>query len=168
MQRDKGYTLIEILISMFILLLLTSITVFAPKIEQIELKSLAYSMASTLRLAREYNLEGEDYKFFIESQGGEFRYGLRKSGEYLNESIKKVPRDIAIRKNIAPSEDGEATGDYVILNPNINQLEVEIRFTPQAAIGATTIQIEKNRLSTYYVISVVPTSGRVHIYKRNK
>lgn len=168
-MENKGYTLIELLVSLLLILLISSITIISPKLDKLELKSVAYNMASTIRLVREYNISGNpDISFELISNKGFYEYRLSKLNLVDAKTIKVVPKSIAINNQIAINNNPQEKGEFKELNPSKDQVFSTIRFSDKSASGATTLKLEKNKLSVYYEITIIPTSGRVHVYERKK
>lgn len=160
----NGFTLLELMIVITILLSLAFLISIRNNNEGILLESSAQEMVSAIRLARQkYDAGDSMAKFQI----------IYKNGQHYFQVLERGPKtavDIPIDKSVILSKkiisDSENAGDdFGFIS--LGTMPIEIRFSGENATG-TSFLLEGKNTQIKYKITVVPTSSRVHIYKINK
>lgn len=161
-RAKRGFTLFEIVLVITILLSLTMLISIKRGNEQIVLENTANEISSAIRYARNCYDSGDSSVYFTIAA---------KEGQYHARVIEKgfvTTLDIPIEKFIKLSKKSRTDEDESFHNffP-MNTKPLEIRFYPNASTGIS-ILLQSEGSSSKYVISVVPTSSRVHLYKINE
>lgn len=167
---DYGFTLIELIIALSIIMLTMFLVSIRIQFENIVLKGEANNMVSALRYTRQLDINGEfTQNFVIGTKNGDIYYMisdmLNSPETYL---YKELNKDIIIGTSASINIDDEGiTNDieYIKVNKNYNDIFTKIRFTRNAAVGGGTIILRGLNASKFYKITVVPTSGRVYLYE---
>lgn len=156
----KGFTLLEILIVVSILLAVSLLITIRVNEQVVLVESTTQEMVSAIRLAREKYDAGDPLaKFRIVFKQGQYYYQVLERGTEMSVDIP-IDRSVIISKKMVADEEGE--NGFVGLNTR----PLEIRFSGSTATG-TSIMVEGKHSLGKYKITVVPTSSRVHIYKIN-
>lgn len=160
----KGFTLLELLIVITILLSIAFLISIRNNNEGILIENSAQEMVSAIRLARQkYDAGDSSAKFQI----------IYKNGQYYAQVLERGPKtavNIPIDKSVILSKR--------LISDNENEMDdlgfitlgtrpIEIGFRGENATG-TSFLLEGKHTSIKYKITIVPTSSRVYIYKINK
>ncbi len=140
MDNKNGFTLVEILITLSLFVILSSIVVSVPSntYHKILLKSTAIEVKEALYLSRQLSLD-ESKSYCVELLGDKFRVREHiKDGEIvlsqqLGKNISKSPKS---EYRIAHSRDGETSyGKFILVNKRGQKIDIEV------LIGTGRIQI---------------------------
>lgn len=158
--KRQGFTLFEILLVVAILLALTGIASVKKSNEQILLENAANEITSAIRYARNsYDSGNNDAYFTIVPAGDRYRVRVIEN----NEASIDILLDDSIRLSRKSRNDDDDDRDLIGFLPLATR-PLEIRFYPNASTGMR-ILLESASSRSKYVVSIVPTSSRVHLYK---
>ncbi len=172
-SAQKGFTLIELILVITILLSFAFFALLKVSHRPIVLENTANELVSALRYARAcYEAGDSNVKFSIELVDGQNHIRIRERvTEHLNAEITvDIPIDPSIRimsKNIhaetTKDENEKSLDGYSQLFTN----SIEITYSGKTTTGKTFV-LMSDKEKYYYKITIVPTTSRVHLYKLEK
>lgn len=158
--RD-GFTLVEIIISVSIILLFMGLARVKDGSEIFMLENTANEMVSALRLTKQISESGDQSAYFSirkDKDGFYFTITERINNISKETERKRVHRNIQIMLNDSEPENYEPTKSEIPLEV------LKVTFSETTGTGATIFLRSKNTKKLFR-ITIVPTSGRVHLYK---
>lgn len=160
---SRGFTLVEIIIVISLILVSFSVlSIRNHKQEQI-LAQTANELVSAIRYTRQLQQAGDwDARFQIASdaEGYVYRVLENKTGVATTVVEGRVDPEVKLLKRESLYENAESDD---IRNHSMFA-HLEIRFTQDAGTG-TSILVSGRDDRTAYKITVIPTSGRIHLYQ---
>lgn len=162
-KTKKGFTLVEVMVSVAIILLFTAILLININIEKkILLENTAYEIASTLRYAHNASEnQNGTVVFQIIKKDDVYRYQILEYGR-LRTLDKELPKNIKVLARTNLDERKKNSKQHYF---EIGSNPIVLEFHSASAIGANSLIVMDNDVKEFYKITVVPTSSRVHIYK---
>lgn len=162
-KRNRGFTLIEIIISISILLLTFGLMTLKYNKDSIVLENTANELTSAIRYAKQLNEAGNtgaSFSIFRDQKG--YYYTVKKTKNSSDIVVEgRIDSAVILFQKTVPENyqpDKEDTG-Y-----GTNLRELEIKFSGSGASG-TSILIKGKNTRNQYKITVIPTSARIHLYK---
>lgn len=163
-KSKSGFTLLELMIVITILLSLAFLISIRNNKEGILLENSAHEMVSAIRLARQkYDAGDSMAKFQIIYKNGQHYFQVLEHGP---KTVVDIPIDKSVILSKKMISDSENAGDdlgFIALGTR----PIEIQFSGETATG-TSFLLQGKGTKIKYKITIVPTSSRVHIYKINK
>ena len=172
----RGFTLVELIIVITILLSFSLVLVIQRNQQAILLENTANEMVSALRYARMRYDAGDGMACFrIQLVDGQHHIRVfERSRDTARESIAvDIPVDPSIRilsKVRGEYEEEETVHSLTDLGSMVTST-LEVRFSGQSAIRGSgdhscyTFVLQGKSEPYYYKITIVPTSSRIHLYK---
>ena len=159
----KGFTIMEVLVTVSIVLLFSSILILSMNInKKILLKNTAFEIVSVLRYAHNASEhQNNSVQFQIVEQKGKFKYQVIEYGRFRTID-NEIPPNIKILARTALEERDTISKEFHF---EMGTMPITLEFNSMSAIGTNSLIIMDNDLKEFYKITVVPTSSRVHIYK---
>ena len=162
----KGFSLIEIIISVAIIISLMGLITFKSNSDSIILENTANEITSAIRAVKQIYDAGDTNAYFSivqNSEGRFYRITQRKNGTSTVTVHKKIHPKVQVYKKSINSE---------VYNPDNNNSgygeatisETKISFSGATATG-TSILLSSKSCPTSYKITIIPTSARIHLYK---
>lgn len=169
MTRD-GYTLIELIVVSALMVIILLMASLKAGLGTTVLNSEANGMLSAVRYTRQLNINGElSQRFKIISEDGALYYCIESERYPFKTYLKtKIDENIIVQKKIMADEDNNLAinlAEYTKINKDVNYIFFESHFTNNAANGDGTLIIEAIDSYMIYKITIVPTSGRIYMYK---
>lgn len=161
--KKNGFTIIELLICISMVLTFSLFVLYGNKVgRSISLNNVTNEIASALHYASNLS-ENQNHSviFRIIKKDNEYKYQIIEYGHKMNME-NNIPKNIKIlsRSDIQEIEDKSKHFE-------MGNRPITIEFNNMTATGSNSIILMDNSLKTFYKITVVPTSSRIHIYKFN-
>lgn len=164
--NPKGFTLIEIIVAVSLVILAFSLLSIKIPAQKIIVENTANELASAIRYTRQLYEAGDKGVYFViskESDGNHYKIIETKN------RIKTVTLDKKIDDEVLISQKINIPEDHIPNNGNsgytdVNQKIIEIKFSGNTATG-TSILLKGKNSKEIYKITVIPTSSRIHLYK---
>lgn len=167
--NQKGFTLIELIIAIALIIAAIFLVSLRIKLENIILKGEANNIVSALRYTRQLNINGEfRQRFVLFSKDGKICYRVAQYEAFGKLYLEKEIDSVVIVQSSAAADlddDGISSSiKYTKLNKDINKEFNVIKFKKNSATGCS-IALQSLRSSKIYKITIVPTSGRIYLYE---
>ena len=165
-MKRRGFSYIEIVISISIVISLMGLIQYRSNTESIRLENTANEIVSAIRLTKQMRDSGDiNAEFSIISNNDYQSYCIKTFVDKKRTTVfeERVDSDIHISKKNISQESYEENNDksgYI----DINRQEIKISFSGSTGTGASILLWSKNSPMSYK-ITIVPTSARIHMYK---
>lgn len=166
-MRRNGFSLIEIIISVSIMVLLMGLITFRNNSDSIILGNTANEITSAIRAVKQIHDAGDKNAYFSivqTSQGRFYRITQRKNGTNTVTVHKEIHKNIRVSKKVINSEEYSPDNNNSGYTDGGAISEIKISFSGVTGTG-TSILLSSKNCKTQYKITIIPTSARIHLYK---
>ena len=162
-RRSSGFTLIEIVISLAIIILAFGLITVKLNTERIIVENTADELTSAIRYAKQLTESGSTgVSFAIKKEQDGYYYTVSEMRNTTTEILKGKINNSVILFQKAVTEGHELDNQDTGYQASLQALE--IKFSGSSASG-TSILIKGKNTRSKYKITVIPTSARIHLYQ---
>lgn len=158
--KNRGFTLLELMIVITILLSLTFLVTIKKHDESILLENTANEIVSAIRYARHsYDSGNNSVWGLLKREKEQYYFQVIER----NKTMINIPIDSSIRLLKKYTDDAESENNTNGFN-ELGATPLEIKFSGDSTTGISLLLYNAS-VSTQYKITIVPTSSRVHVHK---